>query len=229
MPLLVLISLADFSSNSVLLFRADHFYIKSLAMRQGSLFSRFMRWFEGVSLSPASLAKVTTDAQTGHAILASTSATEEAIRAGAEVTKNNAMIGSHQLAVAALPVSYLEGNNYYRVGGDNSKLTHLHPEAALHGHADGRAYDAAAAHQQWPSKMEDGDAPVGARFSHPAPGTQFEHDTAVRIHTTAPGQAPPGVRMPAELAHNEQLPVPILVTGEAAAQEDREVRQVEMV
>lgn len=238
-----------------LLFHAYHFYVKSLAMRQGSLFARFMRWFEGVNLDADTLERATLDCDTGtgHAILGSSAATAEAIRAGMEMTKNNRMFCVKRTAVAALPVSYLEGNNYYRVGGDNTKLTHLHPDAAANAaaaarcnHSNGHTAAPAATTEMAtmppplvkPEGGTDNDASVvGARFSHSPPGTQidgFEHDTTVRIHThhdaaataaaAAAAAGSPGHGLPVEHAHNEQLPIPILVTGEAAAQEEREVR-----
>lgn len=178
-----------------LLFHVYHFYIKSLAMRRGSLFSRFMRWFEGINLAVENL-QAEHDLEQGNVAVNAlpTKGEENALRAGAAMTKDNAMLGGDDgvTAVAALPVSYLEGNDYYRAGIDKDSQ-----KSEADREANARRWRSSST-VQGPFEQE---ATIPRRFA-----SDSEVDAAAPLH-------------------NHQLPVPVIVTGEHAAQEYRDVQR----
>lgn len=192
-----------------LLFHTYHLYIKSLAMQGGSLLARGMRWFEGINIATekaieaAAEAEATGDAQQSKP----TDGTIIALRAGKEMTKENATIGGDHVPVAALPVSYLEGNNYYRAGVDTDKASLSHKDSALYDNDDVGPL---------PSFGVPDSAIAAARAGGP-----FERNTSLRRSdddARAYTQPTPITNQ----AHNTDLPVAVIVTGEHAEQEQRE-------
>lgn len=210
-----------------------HFYIKNLSMRSGSMLSRFMRWFEGIALAEENLAKE-------HAIMAGSSDVESGFAKNNNITggpmpagvKNNTTFGGGSAPVPSfLPVSYLEGHGYYRAGGDEAaKASKDH---SLQGASAAMAGGLA-------SKREDSTGTGPLRTDQ-----RFEHDSTVRIHpptreeqlralhaqhgmsgaeTVAAGGGVSHDRDSGYPAlHNAQMAVPVLVPGEQAEQERREI------
>lgn len=159
------------------------------------MFSRFMRWFEGIDSAAATLVR---EQETGRHTAAL--GTNLALKAGHDVVKSNATLGGDDLPVAALPVSYLEGTNYYRAdlvkevgsGYTNKSTTEDH-------------------HRRFSEEMNT------QAHGH-------EQPTAI-TQAPLPATHPAGANADVGGVHNHQLPVPVLVTGEYAAQEHRDVRR----
>lgn len=220
-------------------------------MRSGSMLSRFMRWFEGISLAEENLARERAilagrDIEAGLTKKSLTGATVggSALAFDPAGLKNNVTLaGGAPPAPAFLPVSYLEGHGYYRAGGDDAaKASKDH---SLQG-ASAATLATAGLAQKREDSMGTGAEPLRA-------DQRFEHDSTVRIHpptveeqlraqqalqlqqqqrggmlggpeTVAAGGGVSYDRDSGYPAlHNAQLAVPVLVPGEQARQERREI------
>jgi len=236
------------------LFNAYHFYIKALAMRQGSMFSRFMRWFEGLNLSHENLVKEQDLESAGqHRGFTSTgplqsprgaSLTQTALALGQDATKDNVLFLSKGVPPVAtlLPVSYLEGREYYRAGEPNARdQLRLGLGAKDQNEVDRRyAADAARAKDEEEDSQvmhnpHGGPVPIGGYEQPQTQSNSVSSMAPVRVHTGAPDATGFGANVGAGAAypqlggdaarHNYQQPAPILVTGEHAQQERREVER----
>jgi hypothetical protein len=270
------------------LFKAYHFYVKALATRQGSFFSRFMRWFEGINLAQENLQKeqdletggaggvtacATTDTgtadmvgnndprarpscthvhrhgrrRTGDATYDPNAACGAAVFAqalalGQEATKDNVIWTGADKAPPALllPVSYLEGREYYRAGAPDSAASlrlGLPPNAQQHmatttTTTNNNHHNKHDSLTQGFAHDKDEDSVQLRQPGDPAPyesQTEMAAMAPVRVHT---GQAVNvGAGSVADMTeaappqHNFQQPAPVLAPGEHAQQELREVER----
>lgn len=204
-------------------FKWYHFYIKSLSvLRSGSMFSRFMRWFEGIALAEANLVKERAmidarDIEAG----GNANGTKSPSPVPADTKQNAPHSGNSPPLPAFLPVSILEGHGYYRAGGDDAaKASKAH---SLQGAEPNAAASMGLTTATNSTKRDDSPGTAAPRPD------QFEHDNVVRIHqhgaeTVAAGG---GVSLDRDSGypalHNAQMAVPVLVPGEQAEQERREM------
>jgi hypothetical protein len=268
------------------LFKAYHFYVKALATRQGSFFSRFMRWFEGINLAQENLQKEQ-DLETGGAIMGATTATgttgmgvgdgnndprarpscthvhrhgrrrgdatydpnaacgaavfAQALALGQEATKDNVIWTGADNAPPALllPVSYLEGREYYRAGAPDSAASlrlglplneqqHMATTTTTNNNHHNK-------HDSQTQGLTHDKDEGSVQLRQPGDPVPYESQTEmaamapVRVHTggqamgagsvedLGPEAAPP--------QHNFQQPAPVLAPGEHAQQELREVER----